>query len=81
MKQPITRRAIVPATAGGQRLDQIAAALFPDFSRVRLQRWIREGRLTVNGETCLPRLALAPGDELRLDAEAQIEGDWQATPM
>ena len=81
MKQSITRRAIVPATASGQRLDQAAAALFPDFSRVRLQRWIREGCLTVNGQTCQPRLALATGDELALDAEAQTEGEWQATPM
>ena len=31
-----------------ERLDQALAALLGDFSRARLQQWIREGRVTVN---------------------------------
>ena len=31
------------------RLDQVAAALFADYSRARLQKWIRSGDLTIDG--------------------------------
>ena len=33
----------------GSRLDQVAAALFPSYSRARLQLWIKEGKLLVDG--------------------------------
>ena len=39
----------VPADYGGQRLDQILALLRPQHSRNRLQNWIREGRVVVDG--------------------------------
>jgi 23S rRNA pseudouridine1911/1915/1917 synthase len=35
---------------GGLRLDQAAARLFPEFSRARLQDWIRAGELKVDGQ-------------------------------
>jgi 23S rRNA pseudouridine1911/1915/1917 synthase len=39
----------VPADSGGQRLDQILARLLPQHSRNRLQNWIREGRVAIDG--------------------------------
>ena len=77
----ITRTAVVPASAAGVRLDQAAAALLPEFSRTRLQQWIREGRLRVNGETRSARSAVLTGDTLVLDAETVSEATWSATPM
>lgn len=77
----ITRTAIVPASAAGSRLDQAAAALLPEFSRTRLQQWIREGRLRVNGEARAARSAVLAGDTLVLDAETASESAWSATPM
>lgn len=53
----------------GQRLDQAASELFPDYSRARLQQWIREGALTVDGRTAKPSARLAGGEQLRLAAE------------
>ena len=41
--------ALVPAELAGQRLDAVAAKLFPDHSRSRLKTWIEEGSLWVNG--------------------------------
>jgi len=53
----------------GMRLDLAAARLFPDFSRARLQGWIRQGKLTVNSRSARQRERLRSGDLLVLDAE------------
>jgi 23S rRNA pseudouridine1911/1915/1917 synthase len=55
----------------GLRLDQAAAALFPDFSRARLQKWIRSGALMVDGRVSKPTYRLAGNELLSLDAEAE----------
>lgn len=81
MSTRIQRHAEVDRADAGRRLDQVAAGLFPEFSRARLQRWIREGRLLVDGETRGPRDAVRGGEQLRLDAEPEPEGDWQPTAM
>jgi 23S rRNA pseudouridine1911/1915/1917 synthase len=41
--------AVVAPELAGQRLDKVAALLFEDFSRARLQSWIGAGRMTVDG--------------------------------
>ncbi len=52
----------------GRRLDQAAAGLFPDYSRARLQQWIRQGELTVDGRQVKPSTRLAGGEYLRIEA-------------
>ena len=59
----------------GLRLDQAAAELFPDFSRARLQKWIRGGELTVDGRVCKPTYKLLGGEHLALTAEVEAEGE------
>lgn len=81
MNPRIQREIEVPAALAGRRLDQVAAELLPEFSRSRLQRWIREGLLLVDGLPRAPRGAVHEGERLRLDAESEIEGDWQPTDM
>lgn len=75
--ETIDRLETVPAALAGRRLDQAAAALFPEYSRTRLQHWIREGELRVNGVPSQPRASVAAGDTLCLQAETEVEGDWQ----
>jgi 23S rRNA pseudouridine1911/1915/1917 synthase len=41
--------AVVPASLGGLRFDQALARLFPQYSRNRLQVWLREGHIRVEG--------------------------------
>lgn len=62
----------------GERIDQVAAALFPDFSRSRLQAWIRDGSLTMNGEKVRPRDKALVGAQLKLDAQLEAEVTWMA---
>jgi 23S rRNA pseudouridine1911/1915/1917 synthase len=62
-----------PAHAG-RRLDQVAAMLFPDFSRGRLQKWIRSGELTVDGRARKTTHRLDGSELLSLDAEIEAAG-------
>lgn len=52
----------------GKRLDQALALLFPDFSRSRLQRWLKEERVRLDGHDCRPRDCVAGGEEVVLEA-------------
>ena len=63
--------AIASAEFAGLRLDQAAAELFPDYSRVRLQKWIRGGELTVDGRVCKPTYRLLGGEHLKLAADVE----------
>ena len=67
--------ATVGAEQAGKRLDQAAAELFSDFSRGRLQRWIRSGDLTVDGETSKPTAKVWGGASLKLEAVAESQGE------
>ncbi|GMG88570.1 23S rRNA pseudouridine(1911/1915/1917) synthase RluD [Biformimicrobium ophioploci] len=67
----------MPDACSGQRLDQVAASLFTDYSRARLQQWIKEGRLLVDGASARPRDKLFGGEELSLEAELEAQGEWQ----
>ena len=74
----IARRASVPPELSGERLDRAAAALFPEFSRAMLSRWIQGGELTVDGAPGKPKTRLAGGETLRLDATLEPREDWTA---
>jgi 23S rRNA pseudouridine1911/1915/1917 synthase len=39
----------VPLEYGGMRLDQALARLLPEYSRSRLQEWVTQGKVTLNG--------------------------------
>lgn len=78
MSDMIQRAAEVPFELGGQRLDQIAARLFPEHSRSRLAGWIKDGRLTVDGAVLRPRDIVHSGAQLVLEAEQEAQGEWLA---
>ena len=69
MSAHISLSAIVPEDLAGGRLDQIAAKLFPEYSRARLQFWIKDGSLKVNAKSLRPRDRIQNGDLLEIEAE------------
>jgi len=76
MSEHIQQSIKVPNELGNKRFDQIAAQLFPDFSRARLQAWIRDGVLTVDGETRKPKDKLVGDELLEINVVTQAEGEW-----
>jgi 23S rRNA pseudouridine1911/1915/1917 synthase len=60
--------ATVPASLGGMRLDQALARLFPQYSRNRLQAWLKSGHIRVEGGG-----ATVPG-ESRTSARRPVAG-------
>ncbi|MFS1524769.1 23S rRNA pseudouridine(1911/1915/1917) synthase RluD [Microbulbifer sp. 2304DJ12-6] len=71
----------VPANMAGRRLDQVAAELIPDYSRSRLQSWIKGGQLRLNGAPARPKDKLSGGEHLSLRAELEAQGAWRAQPL
>jgi len=67
----------VPLELDGKRLDQIASELFSDYSRARLQAWIKDGKLTVDGRQCKSKVKLMGGEQLTLDAELEADDNWE----
>ena len=78
MYQKIQLTARVPEKLESDRLDQIAATLFPDYSRARLQQWIKAGDLTVDGNHLRPRDKLYGGEMLEINARLEIVEENQA---
>lgn len=72
MPQYIKMKARVPEQLGHSRLDHIAANLFPDYSRSRLQRWIQAGELTVDGQMKRAKDKLFGGELLEIDAQLAV---------
>ncbi|MGB1192610.1 MAG: hypothetical protein ACPG3T_06780, partial [Pseudomonadales bacterium] len=74
----IHRSAVIPEELSGKRCDQIAAKLFPEFSRGKLQSWISSGELTADNQQCKSRQKLFVGSQLDLTAEFTPVSDWVA---
>ncbi|MEI7795442.1 MAG: 23S rRNA pseudouridine(1911/1915/1917) synthase RluD [Methylococcaceae bacterium] len=62
----------VPLDMAGMRLDAALAELFSEYSRSKLQTWVKAGRVTVNGESLKTRDKLEGGELITLDAEAEV---------
>ncbi|HEY3076493.1 MAG TPA: pseudouridine synthase, partial [Burkholderiales bacterium] len=58
--------ATVPQEMGGLRLDQALARLFHQYSRSRLQDWLRSGHIKVDGRTPPARVAVSGGEKILL---------------
>ncbi|TPW13065.1 MAG: 23S rRNA pseudouridine synthase, partial [Halothiobacillaceae bacterium] len=67
----------VPYAMAGQRLDQVAALLFDNYSRARLQAWICEGKLTVDRQRRRSKDKVTGGEHLELLAEVEAQARWQ----
>lgn len=73
----------VPFAMAGMRLDQVLAELFTDYSRSKLQTWLKAGRVQVNGLALKAKDKLDGGEEIMLDAEAEVvvTSEAEAIPL
>jgi len=68
----------IPEHLEGQRLDQALVELVPDYSRSRLQQWIRGGQVTLDDRVPRVRERVHCGDTVRIDAEMTSESTFAA---
>src|SRR5688500_2495992 len=59
--------ATVPAELGGLRVDQALARLFPQYSRNRLQAWLKSGHITLDGKPAAADRAVSGGERIVLE--------------
>ena len=71
-----TRQLVIPDAQGGQRLDQALSALLPEFSRNRIQNWIRARKIAVDDAWGTTKMKVSGGESVRVE----IEPDPDATP-
>lgn len=67
----------------GKRLDQVLSVLFGEFSRSRLQRWIKEGRVRIDGRPCRPKDKVWGGEKVQLQPvlEQEVGDQAEAIPL
>lgn len=75
MNSPQVLTAEIPSSLAGLRLDQALSELFPDYSRSRLQSWIKGGAAKVDGAVLTPRHRILGGEQVVLMAEAEVVFD------
>ncbi|ATB38617.1 ribosomal large subunit pseudouridine synthase D [Cystobacter fuscus] len=64
------REQLAPPEARGERLDQVLARVFPEFTRSRLQGLIESGHARVDGKPAKVSLRLKGGERLTLEVPA-----------
>ena len=77
MSEKISLESLITENMKANRLDQAVAELFPDYSRSRLQQWIKSGELTVDGKQWKPRQKVMGGERVVINAELKLESSWQ----
>jgi len=75
----LSLQAQIPEQARGQRLDQALAELFSDYSRSRIQQWIKKGSVKVDGVVISRTREKVQGHEsVTIHTELEAEVTWHA---
>jgi 23S rRNA pseudouridine1911/1915/1917 synthase len=75
--QPITL--VIPQSLAGSRLDQALPKLLPDYSRSRLQGWIKDQHVRVDGEAAIAKQKVWGGEKIEVQPQASPD-DMAFTP-
>jgi 23S rRNA pseudouridine1911/1915/1917 synthase len=81
VNQSIHLTVSIPEHLDGLRLDQALAELVPDYSRSRIQQWIRDGQVTLDNRTSRAKERVRSGDTVHIDAEIAVESSFAAQPI
>ena len=67
----------VPDEWAGERVDQALVKLFPDYSRSRLQTWLKNGQILINGQTKRAKDKILGGEQVELKVILTSENSWE----
>src|SRR5215831_21178982 len=59
----------VPETLAGLRLDKALAQMFPEHSRNRLQRWLKDGQVSLDSRAAKPKQKIWGGERVEIRPE------------
>lgn len=68
----------VSADYYGYRLDQVLVELLPEYSRSRLQQWIKQGKVLLDGKVSKPKIKVCGGETVWVTIEQEQQGEWEA---
>lgn len=77
----IALNSTIPITLDNIRLDQALARLFPQYSRARLQSWVHNQQVTVDGALLRSKDKVRCGQQVEVNAQIQAETRWQAETL
>lgn len=74
----INLKVLIPKNLSGLRLDQALAILFPDYSRARMQTWIKTGQVTINNKILKPNSKVHADQQVIINAVIPNQENWEA---
>ena len=80
MMHTIRLDGIIPRTLSGARADIALAKVFPQHSRSRIQKWIRAGDATLDGETIGVRDRVTGGERIAIAGAVESDDESLAQP-
>lgn len=78
MRPVIRLAAHIPPEQGGRRLDQALADLFPQYSRSRLQQWLKSGQVRLDQRLPKAKERVLGGEHVVIEAEPEPDARCQA---
>ena len=69
---------IIPDEWAGERVDHALTRLFPDYSRSRLQTWLKEGHILLDGKVKRAKDKVLGGEKVELQVVLESENSWSA---
>jgi 23S rRNA pseudouridine1911/1915/1917 synthase len=73
MTQSTKKTLVIPAHLGGQRLDLALQKMLPEHSRSRLQAWIKEGLVMLNGEATTAKTKVWGGEQVEMNPPPNLQ--------
>ncbi len=65
----------------GLRLDQVAARMWPEFSREQIKGWLQLGCIQLNGQSSKPSIRVHQGDQIEIDVVMEDRTHAEPEPM
>jgi 23S rRNA pseudouridine1911/1915/1917 synthase len=81
MPQQVQIELTIPGEMRGRRLDQALAELISEYSRSRLQQWIRGGQVLLDERLPQVREKVVGGEKVRIDAVIEEQTASEAEPI
>ena len=77
MEETEVFEAIITDEFSGERVDQALARLFPDYSRSRLQIWLKDGQILIDGKIKRAKDKVLGGERVELKVVLGSENVWE----